>query len=94
MEEKKIERRLVSRVDECGHICAKILSTHLAGMPDRICTLPDGGVLWVEVKATGEKPRAIQEYRHKQLRQRGQLVEVVSSYTEVDQLIAKYYSNR
>ena len=42
-----------------------------AGMPDRIVLLPGAHLGFVEVKAPGQKPRALQLRRHKQLRQLG-----------------------
>ena len=91
-DEKRVESYLRSEVQKRGAECNKIECNYLSGMPDRICTLPNGKVVWVEVKAKGEKPRKLQIYRHTKLREAGQVVEVVDSKEQVDELIAKYYA--
>lgn len=89
--ERDIERYLIRRVEEKGAMCIKILSAHISGMPDRLCTRTGGMVVWVELKADGEHPRALQQYRHRQLKKKGQQVEVISSKEQVDNFISKYY---
>lgn len=90
--EKDIEKRLKESIEARGQLCIKMQSNHINGMPDRLCTLPEGRVVWVELKAPGRKPRKLQRFVHEQLRSRGQRVEVVSTYEEVEELMAKYYA--
>ena len=68
MREKQIEQKLVRAVRAAGGLCPKFVSPGLAGMPDRLILLPGGRFAFVEVKAPGEKPRALQLHRHAQLR--------------------------
>ncbi len=71
MREKQIEKKLVKAVKAVGGICPKLVSPGMDGMPDRIVLLPGAHLGFVEVKAPGQKPRALQLRRHKQLRQLG-----------------------
>lgn len=91
-DEKRVESYLRNEVQKRGAECIKIECNYLSGMPDRLCTLPSGKVVWVEVKTKGEKPRKLQIYRHKKLREAGQVVEVVDSKEQVDELIRRYYA--
>ena len=71
MREKQVEQKLISAVKAAGGICPKLVSPGTDGMPDRIVLLPGGKMAFVEVKATGEKPRPLQTHRHRQLRTLG-----------------------
>lgn len=85
--EKLVERKLVEMCKENGAMCIKLLTYQLTGLPDRMCLFPNGIVVFVELKTTGEKPRKIQESIHKKLRSLGFRVEVIDSITGVEQLI-------
>lgn len=87
--EKVIERKLVDLVKQSGGMCIKLLSTHLTGLPDRMCLLPGSKITFVELKSTGEKPRPSQVYIHKKLRALGFNVEVVDTIQGVYDLIKK-----
>jgi len=60
MREKTIEQHLVAAVKAAGGICPKLVCPGFDGMPDRIMLMPGGRIAFVEVKAPGEKPRALQ----------------------------------
>lgn len=64
MQEKEIEKMLTLMVKNRGGICPKFTSPGYDGMPDRIVLLPGGKMAFVEVKAPGKKPRALQVARH------------------------------
>ena len=87
MREKVIEQRLVKAVKGLGGISPKFVSPGLSGMPDRIVLLPDGKVGFVEVKAPGKKPRAMQIVRHKQLRALGFKVYVLDGEEQIERII-------
>ena len=70
-------------------MCIKLLSTHLTGLPDRMCLLPGSKITFVELKSTGEKPRPSQVYIHKKLRALGFNVEVVDTIQGVYDLMEK-----
>lgn len=71
MREKTIERRLVQEVKRRGGICPKWVSPGFDGVPDRLVFLPGKHFGLVEVKAPGEKPRALQVSRHRSLEKLG-----------------------
>lgn len=71
MREKGIEQALVKEVKRRGGICPKWVSPGFDGVPDRIVLLPGRKFGFVEVKAPGEKPRALQASRHRLLAKLG-----------------------
>lgn len=85
--EKLIERKLVEKCKENGILCIKLLTYQFTGLPDRMCLLPGGKVVFVELKTTGEKPRKIQINIHNKLRKLGFRVEVLDSTESVQNFI-------
>ncbi|MCC8124333.1 MAG: VRR-NUC domain-containing protein [Akkermansia sp.] len=83
MREKVIEKKLVDEVRRRGGICPKFVSTGFDGMPDRIVMMPGGNCGFVEVKAPGKKPRALQESRHRKLEALGFLVFVLDDPAQI-----------
>lgn|GEM_PF-377903 len=71
MTEKQVEQKLVKAVRTCGGHCIKWVALGWNGAPDRIVLLPGGRIGFVEVKRPGQKPRAIQIVRHRDLRELG-----------------------
>jgi len=67
LKESSIERKLVDAVKKLGGMCPKFVSPGLDGVPDRIVLLPGGRIAFVELKASGMKPRPLQKRRMKQL---------------------------
>jgi len=85
--EKKVEKKLNEEIKKLGGMSIKLLSTHLTGLPDRLCLLPLGRVLFVELKTTGKKPRRIQNIVMQKIRKLGFRVETVDSLQGVNNLI-------
>ena len=83
MREKEIEKKLTQMVKKAGGICPKLVSPGFDGMPDRMVLLPNGKIGFVEVKATGEKPRPLQFSRHRLLRRLGLLVYVLDDAEQI-----------
>ncbi len=83
MREVTIERKLVTAVKNRGGICPKWVSPGYDGMPDRIVLLPSMKIGFVEVKAPGEKPRALQLARHRLLRGLGFKVFVLDDQQQI-----------
>ena len=50
MTEKAIEKRLVAEIKALGGLCLKWVCPGWSGVPDRICLLPGGHVIFVELK--------------------------------------------
>ena len=87
MLEKEIERKLVRTVQMMGGRAVKIACPGYDGMPDRMVLLNDGRMAFVEVKRPGEKPRPLQESRHRALRKLGFRVYVLDSMDQVGGII-------
>jgi hypothetical protein len=87
MREKFTERKLVDAVKKAGGICPKFVSPGLDGMPDRIVLLPNGKIGFVEVKAAGKVPRALQLRRHEQLQRLGFKVFILDRAEQMGEII-------
>lgn len=83
MKEKQTEQKLVKAVRAAGGICPKFTSPGFDGMPDRLVLLPGGRLGFVEVKAPGKKPRALQTARHEMLRRLGFRVYVLDAAEQI-----------
>jgi len=81
--EKTIEHKLVQAVKAVGGIAPKFVSPGYSGMPDRIVLLPGGKIAFVEVKATGNKPRPLQLHRHETLRRLGFNVYILDDAADI-----------
>lgn len=71
MREKEIENDLINKAKKRGGIALKFTSPGYDGVPDRLVLLPDSKMGFVEVKAPGKKPRALQIARMQMLRSLG-----------------------
>lgn len=88
--EKYLEKKLASEVRKKGGWSIKILSTHISGLPDRLCMLPGGELFFAEIKTTGEKPRRIQLHIHKKIRALGFRVEVIDRSKQIIEILNEY----
>lgn len=84
MREKDIEKELAARVKAMGGIAPKFTSAGFDGMPDRLVLLPGGRMGFVELKAPGKKPRALQLARHRLFRRLGFKVYVIDGIEQID----------
>jgi Holliday junction resolvase len=75
--ESVIQARIIKRMEAQGYYVIKLQLTNKNGIPDLLC-LKDGKASFIEVKRPGEKPRALQEYRHKELVNNGFEVFVIN----------------
>ena len=87
MREKFIEQKFVKAVKAAGGIAPKFTSPGFDGMPDRIVLMPGGRMAFVEVKAPGQKPRALQLSRHKLLRRLGFKVFVLDDTGQIGGIV-------
>lgn len=78
MLEKTIEAALVRRVKELGGMAEKFISGRRS-VPDRLVTLPDGVIIFVECKAPGKKATPLQELDHERRRALGCDVRVINT---------------
>ena len=94
MREKQVESKLVKAVKAAGGICPKLVSPGMNGMPDRLVLMPEGRVVFVEVKAPGKLPRPLQERRHAQLRRLGFRVAVLDDPERIPEILEETESSR
>ena len=92
--ERDVESYLVQRLDEIGIPCLKFNPDNKIGMPDRLVLLPDGKVIWVELKTTGGHLEEIQKLQHKRLQEIGHRVEVIWNKKDVDSLVQRIFDQR
>lgn len=88
--EKRLESKLTDKVKALGGGSIKLLSTHITGLPDRICLFPGGRILFVELKTTGKRPKKIQRLVHDKLRSLGFRVEVIDTSEQIEKIIREY----
>ena len=87
MREKMIEQKLTRMVKKQGGICPKFVSPGFDGMPDRIVLMPGGHSAFVEVKAPGKKPRALQMARHSLLQRLGFKVFILDDEQQIGEIL-------
>lgn len=83
MLEKDIEKKLVAEAKKRGCIPIKLLSANYNGLPDRLILSLGGKCAFIELKAPGKKPRALQLKRHRELRALGFAVYVIDSIEQI-----------
>jgi hypothetical protein len=84
MREKEIEEYLVKRVRESGGMAYKFVSPGRSGVPDRIVVMPNGLLIFVELKAPGGSTRPLQDRQISELRRLGQMVFIIDTKGKVD----------
>lgn len=75
--ESVLQRRIIKRLEKEGWMVVKLTLTNLPGLPD-LMALKEGVARFIEVKREGQSPRPLQLYRHRQLKERGFDVEVLT----------------
>ena len=83
MREKYIEQKLIQEVKAVGGLARRFTSRGYNGVPDRLILLPGGIIAFAEIKASGSKPRPLQERRHEMLRQLGFKVYVIDDDSQI-----------
>ena len=87
MKESAIESRLEKMVRERGGLCWKWVSPNLPGVPDRIVVLPNGLVIFVELKTEVGRLAKIQKYVIGELYKRNADVRVLRGMQEVKDFV-------
>lgn len=93
MEERKIENKLRNEIKKISGLALKFISPGMSGVPDRIVMLPEGKVIFVELKAPGERMRKLQLLRKKQFEMLGFKVLCIDSVEGVNNFIKEIKSN-
>lgn len=92
--EKMIERHLSIGVAAMGGVSLKYSNPGMAGYPDRVCLLPGGVTLWVELKSKGGQLRPLQRQRISKLLRMGHDVHVCDSREAVDNMLERYKTKK
>jgi len=92
MREKTIESKLKITVKSMGGIALKLISSGFDGVPDRLVLLPHGKLAFIELKATGKRPRPLQEKRKKQLEALGFSVFCIDSAEQIGGILDEIQS--
>ena len=82
--ERHIEAALVRRIKALGGTAEKFTSPGRRNVPDRLVTLSEGRIVFVETKAPGAKPTENQKRDHQRRRAMGCEVLVIDSYEGID----------
>jgi Holliday junction resolvase len=85
--EKTLEARLVREIEARGGMALKYTSQFHRGIPDRICLLPGGLSVFVELKSTGKKPTKLQQYAMDRLDAMGHPTCVVDRTEKLEELL-------
>ena len=85
--EKTLEARLVREIEARGGMALKYTSQFHRGIPDRICLLPGGLNIFVELKSTGKKPTKLQLHAMERLDAMGHPNTVIDSTDKLEALL-------
>ena len=85
--EKTLEARLVREIEARGGMALKYTSQYHRGIPDRICLLPGGLSIFVELKSTGKKPTKLQLHAMGRLDAMGHPNTVIDSTEKLETLL-------
>lgn len=87
--ENKVETRFRDGIKALGGRAYKFVSPGCSGVPDRVVCLPDGRVIFVELKSPKGVMSKLQIRRKAELMQMNQSVFVLSTTEQVDNLLKK-----
>lgn len=89
VDERDVESYLRRKVERLGFLYLKFIPDYKNGMPDRQVLLPDGRVVWVELKTKGGRPSQLQLLRKEELSRAGHRVAYVWSKEQADTFCAE-----
>jgi len=92
--EKLLEKKLRDKIEGVGGLCWKLPTIHLAGIPDRICLIPGGIVVFAEIKTTKDKPKKLQLFWHRKLRKLGFRVEIIDKSCQIIELVNEFKNEK
>lgn len=92
MREAYVEKKLRIAAKKRGGWAVKFTSPGLDGVPDRLLLFPGGRMAFVEVKASGEKMRPLQELRAAQLRALGFRVYCLDNVNQIGGILDEVQS--
>ena len=85
--ESNYQRKLKTKAEKMGWLVIKIVRATVNGYPDLMLLHPERPTIFIEVKDTGGKLSPVQEYRIKELNERG-FIAIVSKPEDYAQTVA------
>jgi Holliday junction resolvase len=76
MKESVIQSKKIKELEAKGYYVIKLINTNKNGIPDLIAIPPNSDVLFVEVKGPKGKTSPLQDWRIKELEEKGIKVEI------------------
>ena len=76
MTEQQIQSKRIKELEDDGYYVIKLIKTNKNGIPDLLAIPPNVNVLFSEVKTPTGKVSKLQEFRHKELKDKGFNVEI------------------
>ena len=86
--ERDLERYFTAQCKKHGLMTLKLHVRFSRGWPDRLVLLPNGEILWVELKRPGGQVSALQAKTHADMAKRGHHVHVIDSKEGIDHVLA------
>lgn len=93
MRESHLERKFRQAVERIGGRAPKWVSPGNRGVPDRICLLPGGQTIYVELKAPGEPLQPLQRKWQKTLLAMGHKHYKIDSEEDIESFIREVMPN-
>lgn len=92
MLESAFEKKVCNLIKDLGGRAYKWVSPGAAGVPDRICVMPEGRIIFIEVKRPGVKDglRIRQRKEAGRLRSLGHIVLRISDIDDLKQRLRSY----
>lgn len=90
MKESELERKVVKHCKERGILCYKFSSPSHRGVPDRTL-IRAGRILFLELKAIGNRPTALQLHELAKLREQGMTATWCDNYETAVQIIDDHF---
>lgn len=83
MKEQDVQKKRIDELEKEGYYVIKLISTNKNGIPDLVALHPEKGILFSEIKKPGGKPSELQEYRMKELSEKGFNVEIYDGESKI-----------
>lgn len=90
MLEKNIESKMKYFCERNGGQFLKLFIPDENGIPDRLMLMPNGQAVFIEMKMKGKRPRKLQIYQHRKLRQLGFDVHIVDDVHVAEKVVEMY----
>jgi Holliday junction resolvase len=84
--ESRIQTKIKNSLIKSGWLVVKVIQCSAPGFPD-LMALKKGRAVFLEIKQPGHKPRPLQTYRHKQLREQNFEVLVATELKDIVTLL-------